>query len=150
MTGKSAFYLDEQLRQCILLQEAEWSKKGIDMIPELDEIRYYGNEELLAHVWTNLLSNAVKFTPEGGIVRVKLSATDEVVTVEISDTGVGMNEETQARIFEKFYQGDPSHHKNGYGIGLAMAHKAATLSGGNISVRSALGEGSTFTVTLPI
>jgi signal transduction histidine kinase len=60
-----------------------------------------------------------------------------------------MDEEIQARIFEKFYQGDPSHHKNGYGIGLAMAHKAATLSGGDISVRSALGQGSTFTVTLP-
>lgn len=149
VTGKSEFYLDEQLRQCILLQESAWSEKGIDMIPELDEVRYYGNEELLAHIWTNLLSNAVKFTPTGGIVRVRLTADADTVTVEISDTGVGMDEEIQARIFEKFYQGDPSHHKNGYGIGLAMAHKAATLSGGDISVRSALGQGSTFTVTLP-
>lgn len=149
VTGKSEFYLDEQLRQCILLQEAAWSEKGIDMIPELDEVRYYGNEELLAHIWTNLLSNAVKFTPAGGIVRVRLTADAETATVEIADTGVGMSEEIQERIFEKFYQGDPSHHKSGYGIGLAMAHKAVTLSGGSISVRSKPGEGSTFTVTLP-
>lgn len=149
VTGKSEFYLDEQLRQCILLQESVWSEKGIDMIPELDEVRYFGSEELLAHVWTNLLSNAVKFTPEGGIVRVRLTADADTVTVQISDTGVGMSEEVQARVFEKFYQGDPSHHKSGYGIGLAMAHKAAALSGGEIAVRSAVGEGSTFTVTLP-
>ena len=148
VTGKAEFYLDEQLRQCILQQAAAWTEKGIDMIPELEEVRYYGNEEILSHVWTNLLSNAVKFTPAGGIVRIRLTADADTVTVEISDTGVGMDEEIQARIFEKFYQGDASHHKSGYGIGLALAHKATVLSGGTISVRSAPGEGSTFTVRL--
>ncbi len=148
VSDKSEFYLDEQLRQCILLQEAAWSEKGIDMIPELDEVKFFGNEEILMHVWTNLLSNAIKFTPEGGIVRVRLTADEKQVTVQISDTGIGMSEDVQRRIFEKFYQGDASHHKSGYGIGLAMAHKAATLSGGQIFVESEAGKGSTFTVVL--
>ena len=119
------------------------------MIPELDEVVFFGNEELLAHIWTNLIGNAIKFTPDGGAVRVCLTATENEVTVNVSDTGVGMSEEIQAHIFEKFYQGDVSHHRSGYGIGLTMAARAATLCGGRITVESQEGKGSTFTVTLP-
>lgn len=149
VTDVNAFYLDEQLRQCILLQEAAWTEKSIDMIPELDEVKFVGNEELLSHIWTNLIGNAIKFTPPNGVVRVRLTATDTCVTVEVSDTGIGMTEDVKSHIFEKFYQGDPSHHHTGYGIGLTMAYRAAMLCGGRIDVRSAPGEGSVFTVTLP-
>ncbi len=149
VTDQTEFYLDEQLRQCILLQETSWTKKSLEMIPELDEVVFFGNEELLAHIWTNLIGNAIKFTPDGGAVRVCLTATENEVTVNVSDTGVGMSEEIQAHIFEKFYQGDVSHHRSGYGIGLTMAARAATLCGGRITVESQEGKGSTFTVTLP-
>ncbi len=149
VTDQTEFYLDEQLRQCILLQEAAWTKKNLEMIPELDEVVFFGNEELLAHIWTNLIGNAIKFTPDGGTVRVCLTATDDTVTVQVSDTGVGMSEEIQKHIFEKFYQGDASHNHSGYGIGLTMAARAATLCGGKITARSQEGKGSTFTVTLP-
>ena len=149
VTDRTAFFLDEQLRQSILLCEAAWSEKEIEMVPELDEVRYFGNEELLAHIWNNLLTNAIKFTPPRGTVRVCLSANEKSVTVTVSDTGEGMTPEVMAHIFEKFYQGDSSHHKSGYGIGLTMAHRAATLCGGTITVQSKRGQGSTFTVTLP-
>ena len=149
VTNQTEFYLDEQLRQCILLQEAAWTKKNLEMNPELDEVVFFGNEELLAHIWTNLIGNAIKFTPDGGSVRVRLTAADNEVTVQVSDTGVGMSNEVQAHIFEKFYQGDASHHHSGYGIGLTMAARAATLCGGGIAVESQEGKGSTFTVTLP-
>lgn len=149
VTDKTSFYLDEQLRQCILLQEAAWSKKELEIIPELDEVQFFGNEELLAHIWMNLIGNAIKFTPACGMVRVRLEATDGEVTVQVSDTGMGMSEDVMNHIFEKFYQGDPSHSRSGYGIGLTMAARAATLCGGRIAVESRLGEGSTFTVTLP-
>ncbi len=149
VTDRTEFYLDEQLRQCILLQEAAWTEKEIEMIPELDEVRYFGNEELMSHIWTNLIGNAIKFTPPCGMVRVRLTATDELATVEISDTGEGMSEEVKGHIFEKFYQGDPSHNRQGYGIGLTMASRAATLCGGEIEVESTLGKGSTFRVCLP-
>jgi signal transduction histidine kinase len=149
VTDRTAFFLDEQLRQSILLCEAAWSEKEIEMVPELDEVRYFGNEELLAHIWNNLLTNAIKFTPPRGTVRVCLSANEKSVIVTVSDTGEGMTPEVMAHIFEKFYQGDSSHHKSGYGIGLTMAHRAATLCGGTITVQSKRGQGSTFTVTLP-
>ena len=149
VTDKNEFYLDEQLRQCILLQEAEWTKKDLEIIPELEEVRYCSNEELLSHIWMNLIGNAIKFTPEGGSIRIRLSTDEKKITVQISDTGIGMTEEIQQHIFEKFYQGDTSHQRSGYGIGLTMAGRAATLCGGSIAVSSTPGKGSTFTVTLP-
>ena len=150
VTDKREFYLDEQLRQCILLQEKAWEEKQIEILPDLDEVRFFGNEEILAHIWTNLLGNAIKFTPVGGRVSIRLLADPGFVTVAFSDTGCGMSEDVRAHIFEKFYQGDPSHHRNGYGIGLTMARRAAELCGGEIRVESEVGVGSTFTVVLPV
>ncbi len=149
VTDKQEFYLDEQLRQCILLQESLWTEKEIEIIPELDEVKLFSNEELLSHIWLNLIGNAIKFTPKGGTVHVGLKERADSVTVMISDTGIGMSDEIRSHIFEKFYQGDPSHHKSGYGIGLTMAHRAAVLCGGSIAVESTTGKGSTFSVTLP-
>ena len=149
ITDKEQFFLDEQLRQCILLHESDWTSKEIEIYPELEEIKYFGNEELLSHIWNNLIGNAIKFTPNGGSIGVTLKSTDTAVIIRISDAGIGISEDVLPHIFEKFYQGDPSHHKNGHGIGLTMAHRAATLAGGTIDVESELGSGSTFTVTLP-
>ena len=149
VTDRQYFSLDEQLRQCILLQEKSWSEKSIEIVPELEEVQFFGSEELLAHIWTNLLSNAIKFTPEGGSVSISLSESETYVTMRISDTGCGMSDEVRARIFERFYQGDSSRNRIGYGIGLTMARRAAELCGGKIDVESAEMRGSTFTVTLP-
>ena len=150
VTDKTEFYLDEQLRQCILLQESAWTEKGLEIIPELEEIRCWCNEEMLAHVWSNLISNAIKFTPSGGTVRVSLTTEGQWIRVEVSDTGVGMSPEVQAHIFEKFYQGDPSHHHRGYGIGLSMVDRVVRLCEGTVTVQSVPGQGSTFTVRLPL
>ena len=149
VTDKAEFFLDEQLRQAILRQEPIWTEKEIEIVPELDEVRFYSNEELLAHIWDNLISNALKFTPAGGSVRVELCADETSVTVRISDTGIGMTEEVRAHIFEKFYQGDPSHSSGGYGVGLPMVARVISLCGGEIQVESTPERGSTFTVILP-
>ena len=149
VTDRSSFYLDEQLRQCILLQEASWTEKQIEMIPELDEVLFFGNEELTCHIWMNLISNAIKFTRAGGTVHVCLTADDREITVRISDSGIGMTEEVKQHIFEKFYQGDPSHHRSGHGIGLTMVKRAVVLCKGRVTVESHPNEGSVFTVKLP-
>ena len=150
LTGKSHFYLDEQIRQSILLLEPEWSKKEIEILPELEELSFYSNEQMLSLVWNNLIGNAVKFTPKGGEIRVEMRVGEGEVTVLVIDNGQGMSEEVRAHIFEKFFQGDPSRAKRGNGIGLAVVKRVVTLCGGSVEVESEIGQGSTFRVTLPI
>ncbi len=149
VSEKTEFDLDEQIRGCILLLEKGWSDKNIELDIELDRIKYYFNEEMLSHVWVNLLSNAIKFTHEGGCISCRLYENDDKVIYVISDNGIGMTDETKARIFEKFYQGDTSHTGLGNGVGLNIVHRIVTLAGGEISVDSTYGEGSKFTVRLP-
>ena len=149
VTGRTEFYLDEQIRQCILLLESEWSEKELEIVPELELLLYRGNEEMLALVWRNLLSNAIKFTPQGGRIEVRMEVTEQTVTVSVADNGIGMSDEVRARVFEKFYQGDPSHAHAGYGVGLALVKRVVDLMEGSVSVKSREGCGSCFTVKLP-
>ena len=106
---KAVFPLDEQIRQIILLFEDTWTQKNLELDVDLDEVNYAGNSELLAQVWQNLIGNAVKFTPNGGSIRVQLRKAPGQVRFYLTDSGIGMDEQTQKRIFEKFYQGDVSH-----------------------------------------
>ncbi len=149
VSEKTEFELDEQIRKCILLLEKEWTDKEIELDIELDPIKYTFNEEMISHVFINLFSNAVKFTQNGGAISCRLTKKQSNIVFEISDNGIGMSEETKSRIFEKFYQGDTSHSTGGNGIGLNIANRIVTLAGGHIDVKSELGVGSIFTVTLP-
>jgi len=146
---KNKFKLDEQLRQTLLLFESKWASKNIDLDLDLDEITFYGNEELLMQVWANLFSNAIKFTPDNGTITCTLKQSDSFIITTISDNGIGISEDVQKHIFEKFYQGDKSHSSEGNGLGLALVRRIIDLSGGTIEVQSELGAGSTFTVKLP-
>ncbi|MBQ3101280.1 MAG: HAMP domain-containing histidine kinase [Clostridia bacterium] len=150
VSGRSEFSLDEQLRRCLLLFEKQWSDKRLELDLELEEITVFANEEMLSHIWMNLLSNAIKFTPEGGRIEVVLTKeTDGAVSVFVRDSGIGMSEEVKARIFEKFYQADPSRSLAGNGLGLALVNRIVCLCGGEIEVKSAQGKGSEFKVILP-
>lgn len=106
------------------------------------------DESMLEIVFNNLIANAVKFTEPGGRIVLRQEKDGDDVVVTVSDTGCGMSEETVKRIFDKFYQGDTSHSKEGNGLGLALAKRVLEISGGTISVRSAPGEGSEFIVRL--
>ena len=150
ITDKESFSLDEQLRTCMLVFEEQWTNKNISIDMELDDIDYYQNKDLLYHVWMNLLSNAVKFTPENGNIMVKASIGSDAVYVIISDNGVGMDENTQRHIFEKFYQGDSSHATSGNGLGLSLVKRIIDMMNGRISVKSEPDSGSAFTVSLPL
>ncbi|MEK4517761.1 HAMP domain-containing sensor histidine kinase [Paenibacillus sp. FSL H8-0122] len=141
--------LDEQLRQALLLLESLWSAKQLNLDIELDEQRYYGNEELMMQVWLNVLGNAIKFTPEGGTISVALHPDGAWISVVIADTGIGMTPKVRKHIFEKFYQGDPARAAGGNGLGLPLAARIISLSKGTIEVRSEPGQGSAFTIKLP-
>ena len=150
VTDKTKFYLDEQIRKCILLLEKEWSRKNLELDIDLQEIRYYSNEEMLSHVWLNILNNAIKFTPKNGSITVKSYHDSSNITVKIIDNGIGMDDKTQRHIFDKFYQGDASHTIVGNGLGLPLAKRVVTLCGGKITVKSQTGKGTTFIVRLPV
>lgn len=150
VSEKTTFSLDEQIRKAIILLYDRWNEKNIDLdLDGMQTVDYTFNEEMLSHVWINIISNAISFTPEGGKITVSLEKTDKAVVCSVSDTGIGMSDEVKARIFEKFYQGDSSHHHAGNGIGLNIVKRVVTLAGGIIDVASTPGVGSTFTVTLP-
>ena len=147
---RELFSLDEQIRQTILMFEEGWTRKGLELDVDLDTVDYEGSPDLLAQVWQNLMGNAVKFTGEGGSIRVMLRKGLGEVKFYITDNGVGMSPEVQARVFEKFYQGDTSHTGTGNGLGLTLAKRIVSLHGGNITVASQEGKGTTFTVILPL
>ena len=144
------FRLDEQLRKVLLFLEPRWSAKNIAIEPELEEISFRGNEDLLEQVWSNLLDNALKFTPEGGQVKVKAESDGENVTVTVTDTGCGMDQEELDRVFDQFYQTDPSHAGEGFGLGLYIVRRIVELHHGTVWAESVPGEGSSFSVMLPM
>lgn len=153
ITDKKDFSLDEELRRCVLQLQGQWGEKNQEVIPDLCEITYYGNSEMLKQVWLNVIGNAVKYTPDGGTIEVKLDINpknEQEVRVRITDNGIGMDKATAERIFEKFYQGDSSHATGGNGLGLAMVKRIVELCGGRIRVKSEPDKGTQFTVYLPI
>lgn len=146
---KRKFKLDEQLRQTLLLLESKWTNKNIDLDLDLDSITFCGNEELLMQVWQNLLDNAIKFTQDNGTITCTLKQSAHCITTIISDTGIGMSNDTKKHLFDKFYQGDKSHSSEGNGLGLALVRRIIDLCNGTIEVQSEEGKGSTFIVKLP-
>lgn len=145
---KAEIRLDESLTECILQFEEEIDKKGLRLDCDIREITAVSDESCLELVWNNLISNAVKFTDEGGKIEISLKEEGGAVVFVISDTGCGMSSETGVHIFDKFYQGDTSHSREGNGLGLALVKKVIDILGGEIGVSSELGKGSTFTVKL--
>lgn len=140
-----------QLCECALQFEDIWEEKGIDFIADIeDRAMIRADAGLLELVWNNLLSNALKFTEMGGQVKLTQTSEADTVFITVTDTGCGMADETMKHIFDKFYQGDTSHSTEGNGLGLALVKRILELSDGEISVKSRQGEGTAFTVTVPV
>ena len=141
--------LGEQLCECLLQYENVWEQADIEIETNIEEdVRVKADTELLALVWNNLFSNAFKFTEPGGTVSLTLTATERHAIVKIKDTGCGMSPDVGAHIFEKFYQGDTSHATQGNGLGLPLVKRVVDIMQGEISVESAVGVGTTFTVKI--
>ncbi len=146
---REEFDLSEQICECLLDFERIWEEKQIELDVQIEEnITVRSDPELLSLVWNNLLSNAFKFTECGGKVSVTLKRMENKILFSVSDTGCGMDADTGAHIFEKFYQGDTSHATSGNGLGLPLVKRVINITSSDISVESRLGDGSTFTVIL--
>lgn len=142
------YQLGEQLRKCALDQIESWQAKNIEFNIEVIDIIIDYDASLLEIVWNNLISNAIKFSPEKGRIVVASWVDNEYVYVAVKDKGSGMTPEVIDRVFDKFYQGDPSRATQGNGLGLALVKKVLQMVDGEITVGSQLNVGTTFTVKL--
>jgi heavy metal sensor kinase len=146
--------LDEVVQKSLEVFGAVAEDRNIDLKAEVQPVYVAADALRLRQVVNNLLDNALKFTPPGGRVTVNLhrdpARREAVLTV--SDTGLGIPREELPRIFDRFYQVDKSHHRNGChgnGLGLSIVHSIVQLHGGTVEVESEPGRGATFRVCLP-
>ena len=128
-------------------------KKDVELILVSErEIRAEADEVKMVMILTNLVENAVKYNREHGKVTVTLDSDGKSFTVAVTDTGIGIPKEAQAKIFDRFFRVDPSRSREigGTGLGLSIVRSAVLLHRGTIRVESEEGAGSTFTVSIPM
>jgi two-component system phosphate regulon sensor histidine kinase PhoR len=130
------------------------TEKKITLIVDVDPVNliYETDEGKMNLVLSNLLDNALKYTPSGGTVRIGGQLLHGRVEITVADSGVGIPREEQSRIFERFYRVDRarSREMGGTGLGLSIVKHVLELLRGDIRVKSTPGEGSVFTVSLPL
>ena len=146
--------LDDFIGQIVLGFEDLAARKMIELKYEsrlngTEGEKQWFDEGILDKVAYNLLSNAFKFTPEQGIIEVKLIANDQQARIEVRDTGKGIEQDKVNRIFERFYSDGGGMHA-GTGIGLTLSKRLIDLHKGDIVVESEIGKGATFIVTIPV
>ncbi len=116
---------------------------------EVDEmIAMIQDKDLIMEIWINILNNAIKFSKQFGKIDIKVEEEKDFTIVKIKDNGIGISEEKQERIFERFYQVEKSHTLEGSGLGLAIVKRIIDLVQGKIEIESKLGKGTTFIVFL--
>jgi signal transduction histidine kinase len=147
------FDLPGAVDNALILVRERAGRRGITLGCDVDERvgTIHGDERKVKQVLLNLLSNAIKFTPEGGRVDVRVGLNAGLAEVSVTDTGIGIAPEDQEAVFEEFKQvGSAAKKVEGTGLGLALARKFVELHGGRLWVKSRLGEGATFTFTVPV
>ncbi len=151
---KSCFNLHEELTHTLELFVASANEKEITMLAYLDPYIPYELEAdplRIKQIIANFISNAIKFTPAEGVIELEASCKNGMLEVSITDTGIGISDEDQKRIFNAFTQAKNSETlSGGSGLGLAICKKLAEHMGGDVYVESILGKGSTFTLKIPV
>ncbi|MBD3586772.1 response regulator [Salinimonas sp. HHU 13199] len=154
MTAESvSFHLPELLNNALSTYQQSARQKSNQLKARLGKLPEYvnGDPSKISQILNNLLSNAIKFTCEG-TVTLDASYAENMLTLAVSDTGIGISEENQQKIFNEFEQADASttRHYGGTGLGLAITQKLVKLLNGVINVDSKPGKGATFTIHLPL
>jgi len=153
---KSRFYIDEVVASCVRAMRSVAGKKDIELTfePTFDPV-IVADEDLIHRMLLNLIDNAVKFTPDHGRVAIRSERSNGGLSISIADTGPGVPEADQCRIFERFFRGDRSRRggaspgaTRGAGLGLPIARWIAEAHGGSIVLEHSSEKGSTFRVSL--
>ena len=125
-------------------------KKHIKIKKDISaDITVNGDPDSLTEMFLNIIENAIKYSEENSIVEITLMTNSCEATVEIKDHGKGIGEEDLGRIFDRFYRADASRSSEGTGLGLSIAKAIAETHSGKITVKSEVGKGSRFALTLP-
>ncbi|WP_445489707.1 sensor histidine kinase [Niallia sp. 03133] len=146
------YRLDQQLRRVVLSCEPLWTEKNLEMDISLKQTMIQADEELMNQVWVNIIHNSIKFTPmDGKITILSTEKKDGKIAVTIKDTGIGIPEDVQMHIFERFYKVDSSRNRGngGSGLGLSIVKKIIALHNGEIKLVSQWNEGTEMTIILP-
>ena len=145
--------IKEILQETIDFYKNEANEKGITIEFETDQNlgRVRGVYEELSRVFANLISNAIKYTPDNGLVQIKVLQQSHRISISVVDSGIGISSEALLRIFDEFYRAENAIQNkiSGTGLGLSIAKKIVNDHKGFIDAKSKLSEGSTFTVVLP-
>ncbi len=144
---KEYYNVSEQIRKSVLLLQNDWENRNIEIIADFKDYNVYSNSELTSQLFLNVIQNAIKFSNDGGKVEILIDKTDRHVSVHVKDYGVGMDEETKKRMYDKYFRGDKSRSTHGNGLGLSTVKKIAEILDLEIKVSSELKKGTTFTIT---
>jgi heavy metal sensor kinase len=146
--------LDQAMKDCVRAARVLAIRKGVRLKLEdnLAPIALKGDEELIRRMILNLLDNAVKYTPEGGEISLALARRNGSAELVVRDTGIGISEADQQRVFDRFYRVDKARSRalGGAGLGLSIVRWIVDVHGGAITIDSVPNQGSTFTVQLPL
>lgn len=145
---KEEFDLTEQIRQATISAYPILEQKNIQLELDLAPLTYFGNPQLLMHVWNNLLSNALKFTEVHGHIGIKAWRENQGIKVSFTNDGPLIPAEQLSRLFDKFYQEDKTGIREGLGLGLSIVKRALLLSNGSIEIDSNPTIKTRYTVTL--
>jgi signal transduction histidine kinase len=139
-----------ELTRLVAAQQQLMTDRHKIIVSVADRLEGCWDRERLRQLLTNLLSNAVKYSPDGGEVRVTVHPTRHSVRISVSDDGIGIPADQQAKLFEPFARLEQCHRATGSGLGLCITNAIAEAHGGRISIESLVGRGSTFHVDLPV
>lgn len=150
ITRKDTIRIDEQIRKCIIMLSEKWHEKEMEYVLRLEPVTIVSDSDLLQQVWMNLLDNAIKYSESGTLIVVEVSVQKDQLAVRITDSGEGIPKDKQKKIFDKFYQCDEAHKKQGSGLGLSIVKRIIELLQGSIKCQSQVGHGTTMEVLIPI
>jgi PAS domain S-box-containing protein len=151
---REIFNIDGLIDETISSMEPLAKNKNIDLVEDIRIVNseIHADRKKIKDILYNLLSNAIKFTPENGRVSIKVNCDNETLDIDVSDTGIGISEKDQEKIFEPFRQVNSflTREFEGTGLGLAIVKRYVEMHGGALSLKSETGKGSTFGFAIPI
>ena len=152
--NQRAVSMTDLVEQVVATLQGRARERNLELTSSLDKglPAVWGDADRLTQILTNLTGNAIQYTPPGGRVSISARATEDMLEVAVSDTGIGISREDQAKIFDRFFRADDPlvQETSGTGLGLAITASLVHMHGGEIWVESELGEGSTFYFTIPL